>query len=89
MRVELLIEPGRSGFVQPNAQEIGSCVGAPISTAIIVFAVAGTAVKRPPPVHGELCRFRHGKSKNPFAGLTDPVTPAEEIDAVVQEIPEK
>jgi hypothetical protein len=89
MAIELLIEPSRSGFVQSNAQEIRSCAGAPTSAAIVVFAVAGATVKRPAPVHGELCWFRNEKSKILLAGLADPVTPAEEIDAVVQKIPEK
>src|SRR6516165_2796441 len=47
MSVELLIEPGRSAFMNSDTQKIGSCNFSTRAVPVVRFAVAGATVKWP------------------------------------------
>ena len=87
MRIELLIEPRRSPFMHSDTQEIGSCTVSAETVPILMLAVAGATIEWPGPSHAGLFSFGVEKART-LAASANPVTPEEEIDTVVQQIPE-
>ena len=51
MRIELLIEPGRSAFMDSNTQKIGSCTVGIGAIPVLMFSVVGETTKRPGASH--------------------------------------
>jgi hypothetical protein len=51
MGVELLIEPGRSAFMNSGTQKIGSCAIGIEAVPVLMLAVAGATIEWPGPSH--------------------------------------
>ena len=89
MGVELLVEPGRSALMDSDTQEIGSRTGRTRAVPFLMFAVAGATIEWPSPSHmPDYLSFRLEKART-LAASANPVTPEEEIDAVVEQVPEE
>ena len=51
MRVELLVEPRRTAFMDSDTQEIGSCTVGKGAVPVFLLAVAGATIEWPSPSH--------------------------------------
>src|SRR5438045_8996222 len=64
MRVELLIKPGRSAFMDSDTQKIGSCTVGIGAVPVFMLPVAGATIEWPDPSHAGLCFLRARDSNN-------------------------
>ena len=89
MGIELLVEPGRSTFMDSNTQKIGLCTVGTGAVPLLMLVVTGATVEWPSPSQ-YLNYVSFGIEKvRTSAASANPVTPEEEIDAVVEQVPEE
>ena len=88
MRVDLLVEPRRSAFVDSDTEEVGTCTTGTRAVSVVMLPVSGTTSAWQGPSHASLSFVRRHEGKD-LAVSGNPIAPKQEINAVVQQVPDE